>query len=472
MSLADPTSWLIIAGVALSLCAVASLSWRTVLFLLMIWLVVEGQVRKALPGQPPQTMLVTDGLLLLVYASFFPRLIARCMHLNKPAWRPPFWGALLAFSAVCVLQVFNPSSPSLWIGLAGLHSYIWPVPLLWVGYSAFEDRAMARRFILWLVVSSVPLAILALHQYLSFNSLPGTLMPLRADFALHSNLESGEDLIRLVPSAFVNAEKFARYCLMTFFLSAGLAMDEQAKRSYRVTAAVALTASLAGIFFSGRRSPLYMSLFGLGWLMLRVFRRGRRARTAHGLAVAVSAGLMLLTVTHVSKIDATWYDDSTAEIPYRLRLAWLDIQDSIRQTGLVGLGTGTDSQGVDYVPGGESWATTSDISPVGKWGEAGLAKIWAELGLAGAATFTFLILSMGVSWYRKLHLIRGKPTNSVAAALCVFFSMMLVWFAKGHQIMGDPITLIHCWFLMGVFFALPIRTGGETSPAPGHAVAG
>lgn len=455
MSLADPS--IVVMASVLICCATAGALFhmRATVFLLMGWLVAEGQIRKLLPGQPPQTMLATDALLLLVYVSCFARELSQATPSQTPTWRPSFLGPLLVFAVICIAQVFNPTSPGLLVGLVGLHSYLWPIPLLWVGYKVFDDWERARKFLFWLMLSSIPLTMLASYQYVHFDKLPAGLMPLQTDFALHSNLAAGEELIQLVPSVFVNAEKFARYCLMTFFLSTGILIDRSSKPRHRITAAVTLAASLAGIFFSGRRSPLYFSVAGLAWLLFGPFRSHLGPRPKQWLVVPAAAVVVLVAAAQVSVIDGKWYRDSVVVVPDRVDLAWSDLRDSFSHSSWLGTGTGTDSQGIDYVSSGRWWNHTSKDSPFGKWGEAGLAMIWIELGLAGVVSFVILLLAMGVAWFRNVRRLRALPSYGLGASLCVFFCMMLLWFAKGHQILGDPITLVHFWFLMGIFFALP-----------------
>jgi hypothetical protein len=453
---------LILAGIVIAVAAAccALLNWRLVVFILIGWGLVEGLVRRALPGQPAEVMLVDDVLVLFLYMSFVIWQTAQ----NR-TWQPPFLVPFFAFSFVSVVGIFNPKSPAILFGLLGFHCYVWYVPLLWVGFAAFDNWDSARKFLWWLCVLTIPMTLLAAYQYVRFDSLPVALRPLQGDHVFHAGLERGAEAIKLVPSFFVNAEKFSRYCLMTFFLSLGLLVDGRGTTFQRRVVGVAVAASAAGIFLSGRRSPLYFSFLGFTWLMFGFYTKLGVRRAYRWVAVIVLAGAAVFLTARTQNPNAEYYQQSTASISERAGWFLSDMEAAYENSGLFGFGTGTLSQGLDYVPGGHEWAYSSSNSALNLWGETGLGKIMEELGLIGVVAFLVYLVSMSVAWFQNVRKLRGKAPYAMGAALAVYFSFMLAWFAKGHMIMGDPITLVQFWFTMGVFFALPYyRSQSESNP--------
>jgi hypothetical protein len=442
---------LILAGIVVAIAAAccAFLKRRLVVFVLIGWGLVEGEVRRLLPGQPATVMLVDDALVLLVYLSF---IFWRTGPQRR--WQPPFFISLLTFCLLSMLGIFNPNSPGILVGLVGFHSYVWFVPLLWVGFQAFDNWESAREFFWWLCVITIPMTLLAAYQYVHFASLPAALAPVKGDILYHTAV-GGLENIKQVPSIFVNAEKFSRYCLMTFFLSLGLLVDGRGTAFQKRAVGFAAAASAAGLFLSGRRSPLYFGLFGFAWLMMGFYTNLGLRAAYRWIAVVALAGAAVFFITITQNPNAQYYQQSTASIPDRARFLYDDIVDSYQRSGLIGLGTGTGSQGVAYVPGGDEWLHTSSSSSFGLWAESGLGKIMEELGLVGVAFFALWFLSMSLAWFRNVRKLRGKAPYAVGAALAVYFLLMLAWFAKGHQILGDPITLVQFWFVMGMFFAMP-----------------
>ena len=181
------------------------------------------------------------------------------------------------------------------------------------------------------------------------------------------------------------------------------------------------------------------------------------------------AGAAIFLTVKTENPNAQYYQKSTASIPERARFFLDDFADSYHRSGVIGFGTGTSSQGLEYAPGGHEWAYTSSSSALNLWGESGLGKIMEELGFLGVVFFIFYMLSMSVAWFQNVRRLRGKAPYAVAAALAVYFLFILAWFAKGHQILGDPITLVQFWFVMGVFFAMPYyrsRRDSNLRPQP------
>ncbi len=105
-------------------------SWRRGVYLLFGWLLVEDVVRRIIPGQPIEIQLVKEVILGWIYIAFFISLKRQ----RRSFWAPPFFPSLLAFSSAVLLDSLNPSLPGLFVPLLGIRSYLWYVPLLWVGY--------------------------------------------------------------------------------------------------------------------------------------------------------------------------------------------------------------------------------------------------------------------------------------------------------------------------------------------------
>ena len=450
---------IVVVVLALAAAGCALVNWRQAVLMLVGWGLVEGFVRRVLPGQPAGVMLVDDGLAFLCYLSFIYWQMGQ-----RKAWQPHFVLPLICFGLFVVIGMFNPRNPSLWFGLVGFHAYIWYVPLLWLGYFVFEDWERARRFFWWFCVLSIPMALLALYQYRNFGSLPVALAPVQRDIAYHTAAGLVREGIKMVPAFFVNGEKYARYSLMAFCISLGLLVDGQGTTFQRRATIAAAVASAAGIFFSGRRSPLYFALIAFAWLMFGFYTKLGLRRAYRWLAVLVLAAAGVLSTARTENPNALYYQESTAAIPTRARWLWGDMADSFLRAGLIGFGTGTESQGMDYVPGGAVWAANSPDSAVNLWGETGLGKITEELGILGVLFFIVLALTMAAAWFRNLRKLRGTAPYALGAALAVYFVMILAWFAKGHQILGDPVTLVEFWFAMGIFFAMPCYRARRERP--------
>ena len=439
-------------------------AWRRGIYLVFAWLLLEDVVRRLLPGQPVQVQLVKEVLLLWTYIAFF----LTWKKQNKPFWSPPFVTSLLAFSIFVLIEALNPESQGLFVPAMGMRSYLWYVPLLWVGYHAFRTRTEVVRFNRALLPTALPLAALGVAQYVMWEQLPAWLLPLQGAHAFHSSAfeYAGETFSydSLLPSSvFGSSLRFAMFSLFLFFLGIGMWRwgASSHKRSGRLFLTLTIVASLVCIVVAGTRMGMLLALVGLLLLLIEpvlAARRGflaRKVRVRRALAclilVAVFFGILkIFSATgmfflHTTEGDAEthWQQFTRRQLPFVLKkAAWL------------GFGTGTLSQGVTYVPGGkESFDFASrEAGEIGV--EYGLAKVTWELGLVGLALFLFLWTRIFRSVWRNLGALRTPETQGLAWALGIFLLLVFVAFLKGHQCFGDGTTLVVYWFGMGMFFSL------------------
>jgi hypothetical protein len=117
--------------------------------------------------------------------------------------------------------------------------------------------------------------------------------------------------------------------------------------------------------------------------------------------------------------------------------------------GPLGRGTGSDSQGLDYIPGGAPLLTAHGVSI-----ENGLTKVWWELGPFGLASFLLFWIAAGSLLFKKATRARNSRTHPYLLCYATYFCVMFVWFAKGHQILGDVATGIDQWLFLGLVVGL------------------
>src|SRR5712692_6698952 len=146
------------------------------------------------------------------------------------------------------------------LSAAGIRSYLWYLPLLWIGYHAFRTRVEVFRFSRLLLWTAVPLAALGVTQHLLWEQLPAWLQPLEGAHAFHSSAfeYAGETFsyeLALPSSVFGSAHRFALFSLFLFFLGLGIWRWRASphKRSGRLFLTLAIVASLVCIVVAGTR---------------------------------------------------------------------------------------------------------------------------------------------------------------------------------------------------------------------------
>jgi len=139
------------------------------------------------------------------------------------------------------------------------------------------------------------------------------------------------------------------------------------------------------------------------------------------------------------------------------RIPWLfgEVGKIFSEGNYWGLGTGSMSQGLQYIPGGTDWYADQVIMRGGIWFESGISKLIFELGLLG---LTFFYIFWGYMIYRSVKerkLIDPFYLKNIALSVVIFLTMVLVRFSFiHHQVLGDVVVLTIMWFFVGVLFSL------------------
>ena len=92
--------------------------------------------------------------------------LLRSIGSRRPLPVPPLGGLVVAFAAVVLLELFNPTGPGIVQGLAGVRSHLEFVPLFFLGYAFIRTEAQLRTLVLILVVCAAAGGVVALVQSL------------------------------------------------------------------------------------------------------------------------------------------------------------------------------------------------------------------------------------------------------------------------------------------------------------------
>ena len=438
--------------------AIATLHrWRIGIITIFIWLYLEDIIRRFLPGQPIQVMLIKDVLLFLTYFAFLATLIIAKNKRSFVAWKPPFKTSLLVFGGLCIAQSFNPNLPNLLFAAIGLRSYLWYMALLFLGYYMFLNQKGLIKFCRILVYTSIPLLFIAIAQYMFFDFMSPLIRPFVGahsfhTFALHPN-------IKFVPSVFGASSRYASFAFLLFFLGMGLKFypNNSAKQKFFIN--ISILSAAVGVFISGVKTPMYLLTVGTLVYMF-VYKKASllnvwSQRKAILMPIALLS-IILFLIVHFAFKDISLYLRHSQDDLLRRRPATLvtDISFAVKYAGLWGLGTGSRSQGLQYIPEGEEWASRGGPEQK-KWGvEGGFAKIWYELGPIGAVILIIFFSQMFLSWLKEVRKLKRTTLYSMGLSIYVYLILMPIWFVKGHQIFGDATILVCFWFFMGVLLRL------------------
>jgi hypothetical protein len=156
------------AIVSIFIIIVSYQNWRNAVKAALYIVVLEGILRKwFLPQASDLIYLLKDIVLFGAYLKYFYSLHIQNYDINKS-----IKFVLYFVFAWCCLQVFNPSSSSIIIGIFGLKAYFYYVPLIWILPSIFQSEEELYQFLRHYLILLIPVAILGIIQFFAPGSSP------------------------------------------------------------------------------------------------------------------------------------------------------------------------------------------------------------------------------------------------------------------------------------------------------------
>jgi hypothetical protein len=197
---------------------------------------------------------------------------------------------------------------------------------------------------------------------------------------------------------------------------------------------------------SGRRKAIYMIAVFAAVFLWRFFRR-------LSLAQLVSFGLVgVVMVVVVSKMSQNEESSTYTQGAYTTQAeVWERLEGglfgTIEQSGIMGAGLGTATQGVYHV------LRTDSATTLG-WQEGGLGKLAMELGVPGLLAAAMV----GVVMFLTMLKISGHPdvpgsSQLLRAGLFGIIAANVVEFMVSAQAFSDPVLTLMTAFFVGCMFA-------------------
>jgi len=434
--------------------------WRRAVQLAMVLLVVEGALRKwVLPGAQDLIYFAKDGLLLAAYAGFLSSDGARRA---RGVVRDPLLIGLIVFSTLIgAIEIFNPSLPSVLVGLLGFKAYFFYVPLLWVVPATFESRADLWRFLYLYALLAIPLGLLALLQFGSpASSALNTYARTGGSTGAISTFGSSS-YVR-VTSTFSYITGYVSYLFATVLLILSLLSTIQwhFKRYYVLYGAFGLT--LIGMLVSGSRAPVLMFAvtFPLYWWMTT--GRDRQNFLAITRVLVVLGVFALILAYGADDIVNAFYGRaaSSHDVAGRILSPFLQPFELAGDSGLLGYGIGATHQAASLlVSDGETpvnWLPGLIVED-----ESG--RVMIETGILGFLAFYGIRIYLVLMAFRLAMGMRDRFCRSIGVACLLFF---LTHLPTG--IIFNVTASLYFWFFGGLLF-LVARLDQQTATMPSGA---
>ena len=363
----------------------------------------------------------------------------------------PIW--LFMISAWCLAVALAEHIPSK-IALLGWASYVFFVPLLYVGAKLATDDRLTVKALRVVTISGGIVGIGAIASAVLGQSAPAVLQPIIPSVGVHS---FGMGNIYLAPSVFATAEEASEQLLMALFAWAALAQLTNG-RSQRKSWAFLGVLIASGLFVTARRTDIYVAVIGIiaALILGRIRVPASAGRSMARAATRTSSwlgGAVFLAVA--GSVALVFFLGETSLAPFLTSgspESRISEMFSFPRTGsLIGQGPGTSTQGLaavgasplgtgllngsypGYVLDGRSFIVA----------EGGLARTWLELGIIG------VVLYGAIFWAALAPALRSlRQLDGAAVAFTMLAIALGVVFLKAQASLDDP--LVQPLFWLGV----------------------
>lgn len=460
------------AVVAVAVFVAVMNDWRRGFYLLIAWILFEDLVRKFL-GNNMAIYFAKDALAIILYLAFYRSCVAKKGAARKgEKLSIPFRLPLMVFFWFCILQMFNPASPSIFYGILGMKITFLYVPLIYVAYAFAESEADLRRFFSFLCVLILAVAGLGLAQSILGPTFlnPQTLQDDIRDLSTLYRVAPLSGLSAYRPtSVFVSAGRFQDFVVVSWLISLSyggyLLLHGKKGRTLAFTtvgvvAATSIMTASRGVFMWNAGITLLVVagfLWGAPWRereVVRVMRAIQRSALFAGAAILLV--LLLFPREFGSRMaiySETLLPNSPAsELVHRTQIY------PMRQLGYAfdyprwpyGYGIGTCSLGTQYV------ARILHVQPLGIGVESGYGNLILELGIVGLFLWLILGLSISISAWKISKELKGTPWFPLA--FVTFLFAVLLYFPMTFVSSGtyqDYVISSYFWLLIGFLYRLP-----------------
>lgn len=430
--------------VALGLVAVVAatalvlLSWQQLFYVIFAVMMVEGGISLIFFGQS-WPLLMKDVLTALLYAKFIWWMISHQQPLPpRPAILLPF----SAFTLWCVIQSANPDLPHPMMGIVGLRTLVYYIPLAWVAYYFFSDWQTVRRFLSFNFVLGAVSCLVATGQYVMGVDWVSSLGPgfKAAAWVVGGQMASlsGEGVYR--PMGTFSSTGHLGQLLLALMIMAFVALQITRSTKEWVLHAAVTVILVMGLFVNSQRATLVIVLAAVP-IMLAM--QARHQGIGRMLVLVV---LLATSVGVAAPIAGSTFSDRFLSFAVDPRGMVLD-NHLLGPTGhrvslalsstLIGKGTGTATIGSRY------------LAPLWEEYESYIAGIIYQLGLPGLLFFCSLMAVVLWTTFTTWRQVPSSEAKWIAVGI-LMYQIGTVIMLLTYAWLQYSVTLLYFWSLTGL----------------------
>jgi hypothetical protein len=406
--------------------------WRPAVYTVLVIVMVEGFFRNLINS--PEILLVKDVALASIYIRV---LTVRSRRGESLLPRGKMSLPLLAFTSVVLLECFNPHISNPLQALIGLRTWVFYLPLYYVGIEMLGEVQDRTRIVTFLVIASVPACVLGVLQFILGPAAYSHLGPGFNQATFVTAIESSGKAVFRPNATFSFPSHFATFLGVVVLLCLSLMLSSRGWRLAWLTAVFGTLLAMNLIENQRLVIALLPALFVLVLLQRRARSRLLAILAAGAVALAVVQFAASQEAGQFAILERTlaFLGNNGNVVNNRLDVYLTTTVDSALRAPL-GLGTGTSTIGSRYVIGND-WQLLVEFA----W-----AKVVADLGVVGLAVYFWLFATLIRSTMRagRAAARAGQRESADFAAAVVAIQVMAL--VTGYEL---GVMAVALWFLSG-----------------------
>ena len=419
--------------------------WQKLIWAVMFLVVCEGAVRKwVAPSLQSEIYLVKDALLVFAYVGFISSRLPTGIHLKAMAGLSTL---LLLSLAYFGMEVFNPNSPSLLLSIVGFKNYLFYPPLAFIVPYMFSSSKDFESKLKKYAIMMIPFAALGLVQF-AFG--PDHWIN---DYVSHdpenerviTMFGMGDEKVRTT-GTFSYPAGYTTFLTVMLYLGVGLAASKNWRLLANLWPWVLVVVTIAAIFTTGSRAPIYASVLTAPVVLYVWASRGIMS-SGNLLKVGLTCVAISIVVTLIAPlaIEAYQYRAEHADDPMdRLFSPLTELYYALVESPIIGTGLASTHGAAITIMGTKDYWWLD-----GKFYELETARVMQETGVIGFVlvyAVRIWLLAKAISFGLRF---RTPLDVAMAGVIAGFFAQSLALFVINNLTAG-----IYYWFAAGMLFAM------------------
>jgi hypothetical protein len=442
----NSTETLLAAVAALVAVLLAIRYWRGAILATFVLLIFEGALRKwVFPSAQAQIYLIKDIILLGAYLGFI---------IDGGMNRPAATGVgvikaalVLSFVYGCV-EILNPNSPSILVGLMGLKAYLVYAPLAFILPHIFRSREDFFRLIRFYLLIAIPVAILGFVQVASGDTFLNSYVGEDESGKNLARFGEGMDVVR-TSGTFSYISGYTTFLSITAFIAIAYNMSQGWRLKNNLLPLVALPLVVGAMFTTGSRGPVFILIAVAPFILLFALKE-RMFSTQTAVRLCLLAPLIIILALNVSPKAFQAFADRAGEADLSYTLARLfspvtQLIDALSNAPVIGVGIGAAQNSALALMGATSmWWLGDDLMF-----EEESARVTVELGFIGFLLVYTVRVAILVFAIRCMNSFKDPGYRAFGIILVPYFVLGII-----GQVIVNVTADFYYWAAFGLLLAM------------------